>query len=75
VLFVGLGVDFAVQFSVCYRSERHELDDLHAAIVAAANKAGGPLALAAAATALAFFSFIPSNYKGILHVGDSRRDG
>ena len=29
VLFVGLGVDFGIQFSVRYRSERHECDDLH----------------------------------------------
>jgi uncharacterized protein len=69
VLFVGLGVDFAVQFSVRYRSERHDLGDLHAALLSGASKAGGPLALAAAATALAFFSFIPSQYKGIADLG------
>src|SRR3569833_424008 len=28
VLFVGLGVDFAIQFSVRYRAERHECPDL-----------------------------------------------
>jgi uncharacterized protein len=27
VLFVGLGVDFGIQFSVRYRSERHEQPD------------------------------------------------
>ena len=69
VLFVGLGVDFAVQLSVRYRAERHELGDMHAAIASAAKKAGGPLALAAAATALAFFSFIPSDYRGISELG------
>ena len=25
VLFVGIGVDFAIQYSVRYRSERHEI--------------------------------------------------
>ena len=30
VLFVGLGVDFGIQFSVRYRSERHAIPDLWA---------------------------------------------
>ena len=30
VLFVGLGVDFGIQYSVRYRSERFKNDDLHA---------------------------------------------
>ena len=29
VLFIGLGVDFGIQFSVRYRAERHEVDNLH----------------------------------------------
>jgi hypothetical protein len=49
VLFVGLGVDFAIQFSVRYRAERHEHPDLRTALRSAAIKAGGPLALAAVA--------------------------
>jgi uncharacterized protein len=28
VLFVGLGIDFGIQFSVRYRAERHDIDDL-----------------------------------------------
>src|SRR5262249_39305378 len=32
VLFIGLGVDFGLQFSVRYRAERHELDDLGGAL-------------------------------------------
>src|SRR6266852_3687077 len=28
VLFVGLGIDFGIQFSVRYRAERHDYDDL-----------------------------------------------
>src|SRR6185437_374989 len=33
VLFVGLGVDFGIQFSVRYRAERHDVDDLRVALV------------------------------------------
>jgi uncharacterized protein len=69
VLFVGLGVDFGIQFSVRYRSERHLYQDLREALRSAAGKVGTPLALAAAATAVAFFSFLPTNYKGLFELG------
>jgi hopanoid biosynthesis associated RND transporter like protein HpnN len=69
VLFVGLGVDFGIQLSVRYRTERHELDDFHAALRSAAGKAGAPLALAAAATAVGFFSFLPTSYVGLSELG------
>ena len=69
VLFVGLGVDFGIQFSVRYRAERHEQDDLHLALQSAARKAGKPLALAAAATAVGFFAFLPTSYRGLSELG------
>ncbi len=69
VLFVGLGVDFGIQFSVRYRSERHDHSDLREALRSAARKAGAPLALAAAATAVGFFSFLPTNYRGLSELG------
>jgi uncharacterized protein len=69
VLFVGLGVDFGIQFSVRYRSERHEHHNLRGALRGAARKVGAPLTLAAAATAVAFFSFIPTDYKGLSELG------
>ncbi|SFQ28775.1 hypothetical protein SAMN05216330_12348 [Bradyrhizobium sp. Ghvi] len=69
VLFVGLGVDFGIQFSVRYRTERHELDNLRHALRCAAHKAGAPLALAAAATAIGFFAFLPTDYRGLSELG------
>jgi hopanoid biosynthesis associated RND transporter like protein HpnN len=69
VLFVGLGVDFGIQFSVRYRSERFEHANLRVALRGAARKIGDPLALAAGATAVAFFSFLPTNYKGLFELG------
>jgi hopanoid biosynthesis associated RND transporter like protein HpnN len=69
VLFVGLGVDFGIQFSVRYRSERHEQPDLRKALQGAAGKVGDPLTLAAAATAVAFFSFLPTSYRGLFELG------
>ena len=69
VLFVGLGVDFGIQFSVRYRAERHEQNDLRLALQNAAKKAGKPLALAAAATAVGFFAFLPTSYRGLSELG------
>jgi hopanoid biosynthesis associated RND transporter like protein HpnN len=69
VLFIGLGADFGIQFGVRYRAERHARDDLPAALVQAARAAGVPLALAAAATAVAFFSFLPTDYRGVGELG------
>src|SRR5262245_58507838 len=69
VLFVGIGVDFGIQFAVRYRHERHGNDDLRAALVSAARQAGKPLALAAAATAAGFWAFLPTDYRGVSELG------
>jgi uncharacterized protein len=69
VLFVGLGVDFGLQFSVRYRAERHEIDDVRGALLQAAARAGAPLTLAALATAAGFLSFLPTVYKGVSELG------
>ncbi|MGB6465356.1 MAG: MMPL family transporter, partial [Xanthobacteraceae bacterium] len=69
VLFVGLGVDFGLQYSVRYRAERHENDNLREALVQAGRRAGAPLTLAALATAAGFLSFLPTVYKGVSELG------
>lgn len=69
VLFVGLGVDFGIQFSVRYRSERYKNDDLPAALAKAAEYCAIPLSLAAMATAAGFLSFLPTDYKGVSELG------
>jgi uncharacterized protein len=70
VLFVGLGVDFGIQYSVRYRSERFKSDDLRAALEKAAERSAVPLSLAAMATAAGFLSFLPTDYKGISELGE-----
>jgi hopanoid biosynthesis associated RND transporter like protein HpnN len=69
VLFVGIGVDFGIQFSVRYRAERYREPRLHKALAQAAAKAGRPLSLAAAATAAGFYSFLPTDYRGVSELG------
>jgi uncharacterized protein len=69
VLFVGIGTDFGIQFSVRYRAERFREPRLDKALVQAAAKAGRPLTLAAAATAAGFYSFLPTDYRGVSELG------
>ena len=74
VLFVGLGVDFAIQFSVRYRAERHDVPKFFA-LTKAAEKIGVPLTLAAAAVAAGFLSFLPTDYRGVSELGTDCRRG
>ncbi|HWU56113.1 MAG TPA: MMPL family transporter, partial [Rhizomicrobium sp.] len=68
-LFVGLGVDFGIQFAVRYRHERHHEGVLSTALEQAGRGVGVPLALASAATAAGFFSFLPTTYIGVAELG------
>ena len=70
VLFVGLGVDFGIQFSVRYRSERFKNDNLVQALEEGARRSAVPLSLAAMATAAGFLCFLPTDYKGISELGE-----
>jgi hypothetical protein len=69
VLFVGLGVDFGIQFCVCYRAKRHDHGDLHRALKEAGGEVGGGLALAAASIAAGFYAFLPTAYRGVSELG------
>jgi uncharacterized protein len=69
VLFVGLGVDFGIQFCVRYRSERYACRDFNQALVGTARGMAGPLLLAAASIAVAFYSFLPTAYLGLSELG------
>ncbi|MBV8104263.1 MAG: MMPL family transporter [Hyphomicrobiales bacterium] len=69
VLFVGLGVDFGIQFSVRYRDARHDENDVAKAQRNAAAGVGGPLLLATASIAAGFYSFLPTAYRGLSELG------
>jgi uncharacterized protein len=68
-LFVGLGADFAIQYSVRYRAERHKTGNLARSLVCATKYTGARLLLAAAAAAAGFLSFLPTNYRGVAELG------
>jgi hopanoid biosynthesis associated RND transporter like protein HpnN len=69
VLFIGLGVDFGIQFSVRYRAERFADRDLLEALETTGRGVAGPLLLAAASIAAAFYSFLPTAYVGLSELG------
>lgn len=69
VLFVGIAVDFGIQFVTAFRAARHETDDATLAIAAAAKAMAAPLSLAAVATAVGFLSFLPTAYTGVSQLG------
>lgn len=68
-LFVGLGIDFGIQFSVRYRADRYEQPTLHAAIRAAARGVGWSLTLAAVSLLAGFFAFLPTAFRGVSELG------
>ncbi|HEX8807403.1 MAG TPA: MMPL family transporter, partial [Xanthobacteraceae bacterium] len=68
-LFVGLGIDIGIQFSVRYRAERATGKDVRAALIATAGGMGRSLALAATAIAAGFLALAPTAYYGVSQLG------
>jgi len=68
-MFVGLGIDFGIQFSVRYRAERAGKHETHEALVAAGRGLGRSLTLAATAIASGFLAFAPTAYVGVSQLG------
>lgn len=69
VLFVGIAVDFAIQFSVRYREFRFETGDAAAAMTETARRVGVQILIAALATAAGFLAFVPTAFSGVAELG------
>ncbi|MGE3772284.1 MAG: MMPL family transporter [Gammaproteobacteria bacterium] len=69
VLFIGMGVDFGIQFVLRYQEESGHGIGRREALLAAARGVGGALILAAAGAAISFFAFVPTSYKGLAQLG------
>ena len=69
VLFIGLGVDFGIQFGMRYREELQSGNSHPFALTQAAAGVGPSLTLAAITAAISFFSFVPTGYKGLAELG------
>ena len=69
ILFVGIAVDFAIQFCVRYREMRH----LHPDPARALDRVGGSVGLqifvASLGTAAGFLAFVPTDFRGVAELG------
>jgi len=69
ILFVGIAVDFAIQFSVRYRERRFEYPDPAEAMRQNAHRTGIQILVAACATAAGFLGFVPTDFSGVAELG------
>jgi uncharacterized protein len=69
ILFVGIAVDFAIQFCVRYRAMRRVYPDPAAAIAETGRRVGGQILVAAMATAAGFLAFVPTEFRGVAELG------
>jgi len=69
VLYIGLGVDFAIHYCLRYREFRLRGRDNKEAISATSATVGTSLFLCATTTSVGFFAFIPTDYLGVAELG------
>jgi hypothetical protein len=69
VLFIGLGIDFAIHISVQFSDQLGGGARPEAALRDAASSVGGSLVMGAVTTAVAFFAFVPTDFTGVGELG------
>jgi hopanoid biosynthesis associated RND transporter like protein HpnN len=70
ILFVGLAIDFGIQFGLRYRTMRSRRASTRQGLLATARSIALPLTLAAVATACGFLVFLPTDYRGVAELGE-----
>ncbi|MBC7907488.1 MAG: MMPL family transporter [Rhodospirillaceae bacterium] len=68
-LFVGLAVNFGIQFAVRFRDDLFRQCNAERAMAQCAPAITRPLTVVAAATAIGFLSFVPTDYVGMAQLG------
>jgi hopanoid biosynthesis associated RND transporter like protein HpnN len=69
ILFIGIAVDFAIQFSVRLRQVRVAMPELKPALAETGRRVGPQILVAAAATAAGFLAFVPTDFRGVAELG------
>jgi len=69
VLFIGLGIDFGIHYSLRYREALGAGVAHTAALRQTARDVGGALTLCAIAAGISFYSFLPTDYVGLAELG------
>ncbi len=69
ILYIGLGVDFAIHICLCFRECWEQHMSSEEAIKKSVRMLGSSLFLCALTTSIGFFAFIPTDYKGVSELG------
>ncbi|HTZ69409.1 MAG TPA: MMPL family transporter, partial [Acetobacteraceae bacterium] len=69
VLFVGIAVDFSIQFAVRFRERRHSHPVGDDALTETGRRSGAQILVAALATAAGFLAFAPTRFIGVAQLG------
>ncbi len=69
VLYIGLGVDFAIHFCLRFREHFSNNNDRALALHETSKSCGNSLFLCAITTAIGFYAFMPTDYDGIAELG------
>ena len=69
VLYIGLGIDFAIHLLLRFREEKLSIPDSSHALQMAITHIFKSLILCAITTAIGFYSFIPTDYLGVAELG------
>jgi hopanoid biosynthesis associated RND transporter like protein HpnN len=69
ILFVGIAVDFAIQFAVRLRDMALGAPDLPSALARTGQRAGAQILVAALATSAGFLAFTPTDFLGVAQLG------
>ncbi len=69
ILYIGLGVDFAIHICLCFRECWEDRMTSEQAIQKSVRILGASLFLCALTTSIGFFAFIPTDYEGVSELG------
>lgn len=69
VLYIGLGVDYAIHLCLHYREYRASGMENRVAIIASVHAVGFSIFLCAITTSMGFLAFIPTDYSGVSELG------
>ena len=69
VMYIGIGADYAIYLCLRYRELSETQSDHKSALKQAVRHVGGSLEIGTITTAIGFFCFIPTSYRGVAELG------
>lgn len=69
VMYIGIGADYAIYLCLRYREFAGSGMTQHAALRRAVHHVGGSIGIGTLTTAVGFFCFIPTSYRGVAELG------